>query len=160
MRAVFALLLGACGSTTTTAEIDLAPADMTDAECAVCGMVVGEQPAPRGQVIYRDGTHLHTCSIADLRALVQAPSSRGTPTGVYVEGLEASFDVATTDLSPRPWITAEDAWFVFGATRPMVMGLPILTFADEAAATQAATALSGSQAQWDAVSTTPFNEAP
>lgn len=160
MTVFMALLLGACGGPKTTADVDLTPAAMTDAECAVCGMVVSEQPAPRGQVVYRDGTHLHTCSIADLRALVQAPSSRGTPVGVYVEGLEASFDPATADLSPRPWLAAEDAWFVFGATRPMVMGLPVLTFADEAAATQAATALSGTHAQWEQVSAVPFNEAP
>ncbi len=160
MTTVFVLLLGACGTTTTSSEVDLAPMDMTDAECAVCGMIVGEQPAPRGQVVYRDGSHLHTCSIADLRALVQAPSSRGTPTGVYVEGLEASFDPTSMDLAPRPWIAVEDAWFVFGATRNMVMGLPVLTYAEEAAATEATTALSGTQAQWEAVFATPFNQAP
>ncbi len=96
----------------------------------------------------------------DSLALVAAPSSRGVPTGVYVEGLEASFDPTSTDLAPRPWIAAQDAWFVFGSTRPMVMGLPVLTYADEAAATHAAATLSGTLADWGVVSTTPFNEAP
>lgn len=160
MTAVIALLLGACSSGPASSELNVAPADLVDAECAVCGMVVGEQPAPRGQVVYRDGTHVHTCSIADLRALVQAPSPRGAPRAVYVEGLEASFDPASTDAAPRPWIAADDAWFVFGATRPMVMGLPVLTYADEAVATVVADGLSGSRARWDAVSTTSFNQAP
>lgn len=154
------LALAGCGGDGPAAAVDVGPADLTDAMCAVCGMVVAEQPAPRGQAVYRDGTHLHTCSLGDLRALVQAPSPRGAPVAVYVEDLGPSFDPAANDTAERAWVSVEAAWFVFGAERPLVMGLPVLSYGDEAAARAAAVELGAAPARWEALVATPFNAAP
>ena len=139
IRALPMLLLLACNSAGTADKQSVAtePAPIGLAECGVCNMVVAEQPAPRGQVLHRDGTHVHFCSLGDMRAYVQAPGPRGKPIGAWVEGLEAGFDPTALDVAERSWIPAEEAHFVVGFERA-VMGRPSLSFADAGAATTAA----------------------
>ncbi len=108
-------------------------------------MLVGEQPAPRGQVVYRDGHHAFSCSLEGLHALVSMRSPRGKPVGVYVEALPVDFDWTNNAVHPHPWIAADEAFFVSGAKRNRVMGFPLLSFAEQPAAKQAADKL-GSQA--------------
>lgn len=156
---IWALVLVSCGRT-TVAEIDAVPQDITDASCAACGMIVGEQPAPRGQIVYRDGTYAHACSIGDLRALVQAPSPHGSPRAVFVEVLPDGFDPTSNAATPLDTRPAEDVWFVFGATRPLVMGLPVLTYAERPAAEAVAATLSGTVVGWSSVAETPFDQVP
>ncbi len=158
---VLGVLLLGCGS--RAEQGGAAPVQAVDpggAECAVCGMVVREQPAPRGQVVHRDGTHAFVCSLGDLRAYLQTPGPRGEPVATYVEGLPDGADLHLLDTDPQPWIPAEDAHYVVGFARPSVMGLPIGSFASERGAALAASALSGHQATWDALRSTPFNELP
>ncbi|MBW2253559.1 MAG: nitrous oxide reductase accessory protein NosL [Deltaproteobacteria bacterium] len=155
-----ATLLAGCTDTTVTAPVDLAPHAPELSECAACGMVVREQPAPRGQVVYRGGEHRFTCSLGDLRATLQNPDPLGRPERVYVEVLPEGFDAASADPAPHPWMPAEDAWYVFGAKRPHVMGIPVLSFADREAAEVAATSYSTAPVPWEAVLRTPFNETP
>jgi copper chaperone NosL len=155
-----ATLLMGCTDTKVADAVKLAPQPPGLAECAVCGMVVREQPAPRGQVVYRDGQHHFTCSLGDLRASLQSPGPLGHPVQVYVESLPEGFDPTSTDPGPHPWMPAEDGWYVFGADRPQVMGIPALSFADREAAEVAAISFSTAPVPWEAVARTPFNEIP
>lgn len=130
------------------------------AECAVCGMVVREQPSPRGQVVHRDGEHAFLCSIGDLRAYVQAPGPRGEPVATWVEALPEGLDLGARDAAQQPWILAEGARYVVGFERSGVMGLPVGSYASAEAASLAASALAGREATWSALRATPFNELP
>jgi len=156
---LLALILG-CVDTAVTGTADLAPRAPELAECAVCGMVVREQPAPRGQVVMRGGAHRFTCSLGDLRALLQSPDPLGHPERVWVEALPEDVDPAIADIGPHPWIRAEEGWYVFGAERSGVMGIPVLSFADREAAEAVAARLSTTPLPWEAVARTPFNEIP
>jgi copper chaperone NosL len=150
----------ACTTATTTVEADTTASDQVGAQCDVCGMMVSEQPAPRGQLVYRDGTRAHFCSVGDLRASLEAPSPHGSPLSLYVEALPADFDPASNLVSTFPWVAAEDAGYVFGATRPLVMGTPVLTYADPAAAAHAAEQHGLHAYSWESVRAAPFNQSP
>lgn len=151
------LLLGllACGGGGGGA-VDAVPVGLDHHECGVCGMGLDEQPAPRAQVLYRNGQRRFACSIADLRVLVQTPDPNGTPVAVWVE--EAP-DVAV-GRDERRWLPAEGAWFVFGVERPEVMGVPALVFDDHDAAEARAAQLGGHAVPWSSVRETPFARVP
>jgi copper chaperone NosL len=157
--ALSVLLLVGCDDA-QTAEVDTQPSPIATTSCEVCGMVVAEQPAPRGQLVYRDGTRAHFCSLGELRATVQGRSPHGSPVALYVEALPADFDPAANATAEQSWIPAEGATYLTGATRPMVMGLPLLSFADGAEAQEAATRLGLGVATWPDVRDTPFNALP
>ncbi len=159
MKFLLLLALG-CGTVAQVEPKDIAPEPIDLAECAVCGMVVGEQPSPRGQLAYRDGTHAHICSIEEVRALAAAPGPRGTPVGVWVEDLPADFDWRNTSTEPLEWIDANAAWFVFGAERSLVMGVPVLTYGDSDEAYRVADALGTHPASWSDLLRTPVLEIP
>jgi len=154
------LMLACSGSADDAAAVDTTAASNAAAQCDVCAMTVAEQPSPRAQVVYRDGARAHFCSLGELRAALQAPSPHGSAVATYVEALPADFDPAANTAAPLPWIPAEDAWYVFGAERPLVMGLPVLSFADEAAARESAQRLGREPVAWTAVRETPFNQTP
>jgi copper chaperone NosL len=154
------VFLGCGGGASNEAAAPLVAMEPAGAECAVCGMVVREQPSPRGQVVHRDGEHAFLCSLGDLRAYVQAPGPRGEPVATFVEALPAGHDLSKTDTAAQPWTAAADAHYLVGFDRPGVMGLPIGSFSSEEGAALAASALSGRQATWNALRTTPFNELP
>jgi len=154
------LALACTGGASDAEAVNTAAAPHTTAQCDVCAMTVAEQPAPRGQVVYRDGARAHFCSLGELRAALQAPSPHGNAVATYVEALPDGFDPAANATAPLPWIPAEDAWYVFGTERPLVMGLPVLSFADEAAARESARQLGQEPVSWPAVRETPFNQTP
>ncbi len=156
--ALWGLLLG-CDDT-GTAAIDTRASTIAATSCEVCGMIVAEQPAPRGQLVYRDGTRAGFCSLGELRATVQSRSPHGTPVALYVEALPADFDPTANSTAELAWIPAEHATYLTGATRPMVMGLPLLSFADEDEARAASGRLGLGVASWPDVRDTPFNETP
>lgn len=113
-------------------------------ECAACGMVVREQPAPRGQVVHRDGTRVFLCSIGDLVQYLQSPSPHGSATDVFVEALGADDDPTAVDSRERSFIRADSASYVVGIKRPNVMGRPVLVYESEVSAAKAR-ALPGAQ---------------
>ncbi|MCO4761361.1 MAG: nitrous oxide reductase accessory protein NosL [Myxococcales bacterium] len=102
------------------------------AECAACGMVVREQPAPRGQLVHRDGTHVFFCSLGDMVQYIQAPSPHGKATHVYVETLDTKVDPEKPEMGARPWILAGKAHYLLGAKRRGIMGPPVLSFGNQA----------------------------
>ncbi len=149
-----------CGGSASEVAADAVPVAIADAECAVCGMVVSEQPAPRGQLVHRDGQHKFTCSLGDLRAYLQTPSPLGKPTQVFVEVLPSGTEPQTVSSEPRPWLPAADASYVVGISRPGVMGVPILSFAAPEHSTPALTAQGARQTTWQILEEMSFNELP
>ncbi|MFU8803047.1 MAG: nitrous oxide reductase accessory protein NosL, partial [Bradymonadaceae bacterium] len=132
---VLTVLLGftavACqkDSTTSAAGPETGqPLEIDTHECSACGMVVREQPAPRGQAIHRDGTREFFCSIADLVHYSRTPSPHGSITHVFLETLDPAVDPMIPDASARPWTTPEQAKFVVDVARPGVMGKPVLVY--------------------------------
>ena len=100
-------------------------------EGAVCGMVVSEQPAPRAQVLHRDGTRLFLCGIADLLMHLDAPSPHGAPVEIYVEAMGADEDPREIHYGEHEWIPAEKAIYRIGDERPqLIMGEPVMTYRD------------------------------
>ncbi len=121
------------------------------AECAACGMVVREQPAPRGQVVHRDGHRAHFCSIGDMVQYLRAPSPHGKVQAAFVELLEPAADPKRTDRATRPWSAAEEASYVVGVHRDGIMGPPVLTYADPSAAGEVARKHGGAVRTWQAL---------
>ena len=153
------LALGCSGGASQTA-VDLTPHAIEDAMCGVCGMVVSEQPSPRAQVVFRDGTHQHLCSLDEFRATAQSPSPHGKPLALYVEALPESFQISANNTAALSWIPAEEAFFVYGAKRPLVMGHAGLSFSNEAVALKAAKSLDTSVLRWADLRDTPFHTIP
>ncbi|MCB9556605.1 MAG: nitrous oxide reductase accessory protein NosL [Deltaproteobacteria bacterium] len=110
------------------------------AECAACSMVVREQPAPRAQLVHRDGTRQFFCSIGDLAQYLRAPSKHGPVEAVFVEALDSAADPKKTTRTLHPWIAAKDASYVVGVDRPGIMGKPVLVYRREADAKRVADA--------------------
>ncbi|NOY24338.1 MAG: hypothetical protein GXP62_00550 [Oligoflexia bacterium] len=150
----------ACSTPTQSTAVAASPAEIEDAECAVCAMMVREQPAPHAQVVHRDGTRAFTCSIGDLRAYLAAPSPHGKVQQIWVQALADDYDPAGTSPIGGPWVLAADAHYVVGVTRPTVMGRPVLAYATPAQATAAAKATGGHVVTWQALRDTPFSQDP
>ncbi len=141
-------LSGCSRSTPGSGEAPTEPLPIGDAPCATCGMVVAQQPAPRGQLVHRDGTRAYFCSMSDLVAYVGSPSAHGKPKAIFVETLDASAAPAETSLAPRPWAPAESAGFVVGVARAEVMGKPTLAYATRAEAEAVAKQHGGTPSTW------------
>lgn len=119
-------------------EVPDVPSDeivaIADQAGAVCGMYVAEQPAPRAQVVHRDGTRLFLCSIGDLLVHLSVPSPHGAARRIFVEVLEPTEDPEAPATGAHRWQDATTVRYVIGVPRPGVMGLPVLTYADRASA--------------------------
>ena len=134
------LLVAACPSSENAADGGGAeePQSVRGTEGAVCGMVVSEQPAPRAQVVHRDGTRLFLCGIGDLLAHLEAPSPHGRPVDIWVEAMEPDEDPRDVHLDEHEWIRAEKAVYRIGDERPpIIMGEPVMTYRDRATAERA-----------------------
>lgn len=129
-----------------------APAAIGGAECAACGMVVREQPAPRGQLVFRDGTRAFACSVGDLVQVLAAPSPHGSVEHTWVESLPAGVAPgAITASAPTKWIDATRGFYVLGVDRPGVMGKPVLVYAARADAARVAQRTGGHVVEWGAL---------
>ena len=132
VSAALPLLLLGCDErkdTSRSARVVVAESPGT-AECAVCSMVVREQPAPRAQVVHRDGARRFLCSLGDLVQYLRAPSRHGKVEAVFVEVLDSTQDPTRVSAEPRPWVRWEAAHFVVGVARSGVMGVPVLAYRD------------------------------
>lgn len=142
------LIAPGCRGQTTESEIADQPAPLAGAECGSCGMIVAEQPAPRAQLVHRDGERRHFCSLADLVHYIAAPSRHGKPRSVFVEVQPEDLDPAENSLQPHPFQLASNVHYVVGVPRRGVMGEPVLTFASPAAAAAVATRHGGRLVGW------------
>lgn len=124
------------------------------AECQACGMVVREQPSPRGQVVHRDGKRVHLCSVGELLLYLREPSPHGAPSAVFVEALDPEADPHAGSTAERPWIRAESGFYVVGVPRKGIMGSPVLAYDEQSAAERAAARHGGRTVRWTELSTT------
>lgn len=111
------------------AEVQAKALPIGTAECGVCGMVVREQPAPRGQLRHRDGRQVWFCSVGDMAQYLRAPSAHGKASHVWVEALPKDADPRRPDVTPRPWFPAAELHHVLGIARPGIMGAPVMSYA-------------------------------
>lgn len=118
------------------------------AECAACAMVVIEQPAPRGQVAHRDGTHEHFCSLGDFVQYVQSPSPHGPIVASYVEVVSPEVPPDEIDSKPRKWVPADQARYMVDIERTGVMGPGIVAYESMEDATRAAERHDGRIVGW------------
>ena len=121
--------LAACGGNSQEEEVVLSAVDPDVETCAMCGMVVREQPVPRAQIIHRDGSRMHLCAVSELSTYLAAPSPHGKVEAVFVETLRPEDGPETTVTDPRPWAPAQEVTFVVGCPDRPVMGESILAFA-------------------------------
>ena len=139
------LPLAACGPSEKEANTAEAPTpkNTENGTCVACGMVMREQPAPRGQVVHRDGTRAYLCSIDDLVQYLDIPSPNGKPVKIYAEIMPDAHGRLDMDVAWRPWGEVTDVFFVIGIERGAVMGDPVMTYRTEQAAGQAAREFGG-----------------
>lgn len=155
MKARPLLLLIALGLTPALpacTQADEAPAEHSHAahpidaaQCSACGMTVGEQPAPRAQLIHRDQTRLYFCAIGDLLAHLAAPSPHGAVEAIFVETMPPEANAESSDTGAHPWKPAAEAAYVVGVER-RVMGEPVLVYPSQAEAEASAARQPGAQA--------------
>ena len=118
---------------------------LTDQEDEVCGMLVREQSAPRGQVVHRDGSRFFFCSLGDMLVHLGAPSPHGRPEAVFVEVMKPEEDPMQAHTGEHPWLSAEDAVYVVGIERQLIMGKPVLAYASKEHAERVMLGQSGSR---------------
>lgn len=146
---VLAGSVGGCSRSNPAGEESAAgPLPIGDAACATCGMIVVQQPAPRAQLIHRDGTRAYFCSMSDVVVYASNPSAHGKPTAIFVETLDPGTDPAKTDAAPRPWAAVQSVSFVAGIERAGVMGKPALAYAVPQEAEQVAKRYGGTVMSW------------
>lgn len=148
---VFALgVVGCSGETGDVAE-KAAPEDPGPAPCALCAMVVREQPASRGQVLHRDGERAFLCSVSELPHYASAPSPHGKPRAVWVEALRPEDGPATRSTEAHSWVLVGSAHFVVGGPPRPVMGESVLVYATREAAEDVAAECGGRVLDWPAL---------
>ncbi len=130
-----------------------APGNADTETCAACGMVVREQPAPRGQVLHRDGSREFLCSIDDLTHYLEVPSPKGKPVAVYAELMPDGHQTTDLDTTWKHWAEVADLIFVTGIDRDGVMGEPALTYRTKDAAEKAAEKFAGKIMNFDELRT-------
>ena len=152
---VLLILLVGCSreSPSPSVDSDLSTRDADVAVCIACGMVVREQPAPRGQVVHRDGTRVFLCSLGDLLRYLDIPSPHGKPQAIYAECLAPNHALEDLDRRSMPWHPVAELSFVIDIDRPGVMGAPVMTYQTREAAERAAITFHG-----EAVSFTQLQE--
>ncbi len=141
-------MLPACDRDTTESARSQIAQDFDVHECAACGMLLREQPAPRGQVVHKDGTRHFFCSVSDMVTYLAAPSANGRVISNWVETMDAVSAPLSFDTRKTPWISAEDAAYVVDVDKPRVMGAPVLVYSSTGRAERAAKRHKGKSISW------------
>jgi len=145
---VIALVTTGCGGGESADEAVAAENIGLDS-CVLCSMTVAEQPAPRAQVVHRDGTRIFLCAASELGPYLEAPSSHGKPSAVFVEVLAPGDDGSEVSNGIHPWVLSGTASYVIEGPRRPVMGKPVLAFAKRIDAEEVASAIGGSVVAWE-----------
>ncbi|MBV1790320.1 nitrous oxide reductase accessory protein NosL [Marinobacterium sp. D7] len=126
------LLSGCSDNADTVATVRRAMAIEHGEECHLCGMIIENQPGPKGQLYEREVATPHKfCSTRDLFAYLLDPEHKHRIESVFVH-----------DMAVTPWdhpddqtyIDARQAWYVVGSKREGGMGPTLASFADRAVA--------------------------
>ena len=146
--ALLILVSAGCSSKETATDKSSHAAETLQAqECAACGMIVRDQPAPRGQLVHRDGTRLFFCSVSDMLTYLEAPSPHGKAVALFVESMDRIADPIIHNTEAGPWIDATHSSYVVGFEKE-VMGDPILAYTTSAQAQAQASRLSAKALTW------------
>ncbi|MDH3974674.1 MAG: nitrous oxide reductase accessory protein NosL [Deltaproteobacteria bacterium] len=100
-------------------------------ECALDGMIVGNYPGPKAQIVYKaDGKQVFFCETKELFYVYAEPGKEAQVAALFVQ------NTATTDWE-KPvgsWIDAQKAYYVVGASIQGSMGPTFAPFADRESA--------------------------
>ncbi|WP_442488141.1 nitrous oxide reductase accessory protein NosL [Halomonas litopenaei] len=125
--AITGLILLLIGCDDVTSDTDIGPAPIgKDDICHVCGMLIDAMPGPKGELaLAGDSEVTKFCSAAEMLVFLLQPENAERIAHAWVH------DMAHTDWE-RPgndaFISAQDAWYVSGHSRPGGMGHPLATF--------------------------------
>lgn len=99
-------------------------------ECHVCGMVIGNFPGPKGEVVSEKGVHKF-CSAAEMLGWWLQPENHMSNAKLYVHDMGRSTWEKPDD---QYLIDATTAYYVSGTALKGAMGVVLATFSDKAAA--------------------------
>ena len=142
------VLLIACQKGKASNGVDLRPKAFHKHSCAACGMIIREQSAPRGQIVYRGGKHHFFCSISDMMTTLEMPSRHGKPLAVYTEVMDPHVHPNKFVTAGQTWVKATDAHYLLGYKKVRVMGVPVLVYQTKQDAQQIAKKYKASVYSW------------
>jgi len=126
------LLLAACSKAPETSAVQPAVAIEPADECHLCGMIIEEQPGPKGQLYLRgDSAARKFCSVAEMFAFLLQPEHRERVNAAYVHDVAAGTWSAPND---EAFVPAREAWYVLGHDQAGSMGHALASFRDKSAA--------------------------
>lgn len=114
--------------------------------CHLCGMVILDFAGPKGELVMKGDTEARKfCSNLDMFSFYLQPENQHRATELYVH-----------DMAISPWessdddhfMTAQDAWYVFGSNKTVAMGPSLASFSEEAAAKEFMTQFGGEMYQF------------
>jgi copper chaperone NosL len=118
---LLAMLLSACGGSTTPAPAP-PPAEVSDeATGHYCGMLLVDHPGPKGQVhLASRDTPLWFSSVRDTIAFLRLPEEARDVVAVYVNDMGKAHDWDQPEAGT--WVDARAAWFVLDSAMRGGMG--------------------------------------
>ncbi|MCP3674239.1 MAG: hypothetical protein GY829_07190 [Gammaproteobacteria bacterium] len=120
-------------------------------ECAICGMYIANQPAPRAQILHRNGEHAFFCSIGDMLTYHQIPSPLGKPVKIWVETLDKETNPLISDIEQHQWTDHKNASYLTKINRRMVMGYPVVALQSKSDSIQMQKEYGGELSTWDSL---------
>jgi len=135
LAALLALGLAACNEAEQPSQ-KLAPvAFHSSDECHVCGMIIGDFPGPKAEVV-EQGSVKKFCSTAEMLGWWLQPENQHLTAKIYVHDMGRSAWASPDDTY---LIDATEAYYVAGTQLKGAMGVVLASFADEQAAQALAT---------------------
>ncbi|MEQ5819665.1 nitrous oxide reductase accessory protein NosL [Halomonas sp. SCS19] len=131
--AIGGLMLLLIGCNDGTSDTTIGPAPIGDDDiCHVCGMLIEAMPGPKGELaLDGDSEVTKFCSAAEMLVFLLQPENVERLAHAWVH------DMARTDWDHPgngAFISAQEAWYVSGHSRPGGMGHPLATFATRSGA--------------------------
>lgn len=126
------ILLVSCAPEVTESQLQQAVAIESSDQCHLCGMMILEQPGPKGEMFSKNDPQVKKfCSARELFAFYLQPENQHRMEALYVH-----------DMAVTPWdapdddafIDARTAHYVYGSEKQASMGLSLASFSDRAAA--------------------------
>jgi copper chaperone NosL len=114
-------LLGGCGQQRAQPE----PGEVTaETTCALDGMLLGDFPGPKAQILYETGETEYYCDTVEMFSMLLKPETGRRVRAVFTQ------DMARADwAAPHgAWIDARTAWYVHGSDRRGSMGPTFAAF--------------------------------
>lgn len=143
------LLAGCDDGTDRSATVQRALAIEHGEECHLCGMLIEEQPGPKGQLYERGvAAPRKFCSTRDLFAYLLDPEHRHRVQSVFVHNMAVT---PWDHPDDQAYVDARQAWFVAGSKRTGGMGPTLASFAERADAQAFADAYGGQLYRFDQI---------